>query len=139
MGTGSTRGFGPRVFAGTGMGRHFSTRAISVYPTRKPADQRFELAGLIRSNIVLLRPSARVPFSMKSRQWNSLWFVLKTTNSESGQWALWFVFNTKYRAGKFRVQTTGTWVVQHYCVNPAADDQTSSPSSVQTALWKSHA
>jgi hypothetical protein len=36
-GTGSTRGFGPRVFPGTGTGWHFPTRAISAYPTRKPA------------------------------------------------------------------------------------------------------
>ncbi|KAJ7763902.1 hypothetical protein B0H14DRAFT_2633689 [Mycena olivaceomarginata] len=59
--------------------------------------QQFELAGLIRSNIVLLYSSARVPFSVSSvQQWNDLWFGPNTTNSESGQWALLSVFNTKY-------------------------------------------
>jgi hypothetical protein len=36
-GTRSTRGFGPQVFPGMGMGWHFSTRTISAYPARKPA------------------------------------------------------------------------------------------------------
>ncbi|KAJ7323570.1 hypothetical protein DFH08DRAFT_817605 [Mycena albidolilacea] len=37
---------------------------------------------------------------LQCRQWSNLWFGLNTTNSESGQWALWSVFNTKYHTCK---------------------------------------
>jgi hypothetical protein len=45
--TGPTHGFGLRVFMGMGTGQHFTTHAISMYPTHKPS-------GFYRSSKVQL-------------------------------------------------------------------------------------
>ncbi|KAJ7831386.1 hypothetical protein B0H14DRAFT_2592698 [Mycena olivaceomarginata] len=87
---------------------------VSYRCSLKPLpNQRFELAGLIRSNLFcFVHPLASpVPTQAMERP------LGRSDN---------------------RVQTTGSWVVQHYCVNAAADDQTSSPGSIRTDLWKSH-
>ncbi|KAJ7358464.1 hypothetical protein DFH08DRAFT_442678 [Mycena albidolilacea] len=67
-GTGSTRGFGGRVFAGTGTGTGwlFSTRAVSAYPTRKPAgfagSNFWWFGGLNRSGVVVyLKRNTQIP------------------------------------------------------------------------------